>query len=234
MRPMMIDAQRRTRRLFTAVTSLYGFTLFTTSGCVMQSTYDAVIEEGRMTRTELARALEEQKVLTRRVSEMELINADVMREAESAVAAVQQSKDAAEQAHEQAEQHIARLQQKVAQASKQHRSLRYELTVAKENTAALQELVDVYQRKVRDGAASLPGTATAEPAVHKPFDPSTIPVPQDLPPVPAVAPPPPEPAPTPMPAPKPSGAKTTQPPADESLFMSVKNWILSLWRSVFS
>ena len=218
----------------TAVTALCGFALFTTSGCVMQSTYDAAIEEGRITRTELARALEEQKVLTRRVSEMELINADVMREAESAVASLQQSKDAAEQERQQAEQHIAKLQQKVAQASKQHRSLQYELTVAKENTAALQELIDVYQRKVRDGATSVANTATGEPAIHKPFDPSTIPVPQDLPPVPAVAPPAPEPAPAPVPAPKPSAAKTTQPPADESLLTSVKNWLLSLWRSVFS
>jgi TolA-binding protein len=223
---MMVKAEHR---ITIAVPSLCGLAMFAASGCVMQSTYDAAVQEGLTTKTELARALEDQKTLTRQVSEMELLNADAVREAEAAGAALQRARDDAEDERQQLEQQFARLKQKVAHATKQQRSLQYELTVAKENTAALQERVDIYQRKVRDSTV-----ATPEPAVHKPFDPSTIPVPQDLPAVPAVAPQ--QPAPTPAPAPSPpvSRARPSQPPPDEDWVTSIKNWLVSLWRSVFS
>jgi TolA-binding protein len=223
---MMVKAEYR---ITIAVPSICGLAMFAASGCVMQSTYDAAVQEGLTTKTELARALEDQKTLTRQVSDMELLNADAVREAEAAGAALQRAKDDAEYERQQLEQQIARLKQKLAHATKQQRSLQYELTVAKENTAALQERVDVYQRKVRDSAV-----ATPEPAVHKPFDPSTIPVPQDLPAVPAVAPQQPAPTPAPAPAPPVSRARPSQPPPDEDWMTSIKNWLVSLWRSVFS
>lgn len=217
-----------------ATPSLCGLVMFAASGCVMQSTYDAAVQEGLTTKTELARALEDQKTLTRQVSDMELLNADAVREAEAAVDALQRARDDAEYERQQQEQQIARLKQKLARTIKQQRSLQYELTVAKENTAALQELVDVHQRKVRDSAMAMPPAPNAEPAVHKPFDPSTIPVPQDLPTVPAVAPQ--QPAPTAAPAPAPSVGRTrpSPPPPDDDWLTSIKNWLVSLWQSVFS
>jgi len=217
------------------VTSLCGFTMFAAGGCVMQSTYDAALEESMMVKRELARAKEEEKVLARQVNEMQLLNADILREAEAAASGLRQARDVADQERQLAEQRVARLQQKAAQGTKQQRSLRYELTVAKENTAALQELIDVYQKKIRDGAAVATETPIAEPAVHKPFDPSTIPVPQDLPPAPAVAPPQ-QPAPTQTPAhaTSTSSGKQTQAPPDEGWLSSITNWLFSLWHSVFS
>ena len=68
------------------------FAIATVSGCVMQSTYDAALQEGMTTRAELARAKDEQKVLARQVSDMELLNADVVREAEGATSALLQEK----------------------------------------------------------------------------------------------------------------------------------------------
>jgi hypothetical protein len=223
------------RKISTAVTSLCGFALLTVSGCVMQSTYDAALKEGLTTKSELAHELEAQEALTRQVSDLELQNADVMREAESAAAALQQARDDAEHERRQLEEMVARLTQKVAQATKQQRSLRYELTVAKENTAALQERIDVHQRKVQDGiAVGRPGPA-GEPAVHAPFDPSTIPLPEDLPALPAVASQQAVPAPAPIPAPAASGTKPPEPPSpEEDWLTSIKNWLLSLWRSVFT
>ena len=228
--------ERRTTTVCTGVTSLCAFAIFAAGGCVMQSTYDAALQEGLDTRAELAQAKDQQRVLARQVSEMELQNGDVVREAEAATAALQQAKEDAEQKRRQAEQQIAKLQQSVVQATKQQRSLQYELTVAKENAAALEELVDVYQRKVRDGTAAA-GTAPAvEPAVQKPFDPSTIPVPQDLPAVPAVTQPVPTPTPALAPAPTPtsSRSKAVPPPQDDGWLTGIKNWLMSLWHSVFS
>lgn len=205
--------------------------IFTVSGCVMQSTYDAALQEGMTARAELARAKDEQRVLARQVSDMELLNADVMREAEGAASALLQAKDDAEQKRQQAELQIVKLQQKAAQATKQQRALRYELTVAKENASALQELIDVYQRKIRDGAVVAASSPVPDPAVHKPFDPSTIPVPQDLPAVPAVSPPKPT---APAPTPSTNSAKSPPPPPDEGWVSSIKSWLVSLWHSVFS
>jgi hypothetical protein len=229
----MIRRDRMRNTIQLVVTSL--FAIFTGGGCVMQSTYDATLQEGMRTRAELAQAQDEKKVLARQVSDMELLNADVVREAEAAASALLQAKDEAEQERQHAEQRFARLQQKSVQASKQQRALQYELTVAKENTAALQELVDVFQRKIRDGAVVAASVAASspvpEPTVRKPFDPSTIPVPEDLPAAPAVSPPKPPP---PVPAPATSPVKTPQPPADEGWISSIKNWLVSLWHSVFS
>lgn len=227
--------ERTAIRICTGAMSLSACALFA-AGCVMQRTYDAAVQEGMTIRAELSQARGEERRLAREVSDMEQLNAGAVREAEAAAEALRQAKDEAEQGRQRIEQQIVKLQQRAAQATKQHRSLEYELTVAKENRAALQELVDVYQKKVRDGAAVPVASSTSEPTIHKPFDPSTIPVPQDLPAAPAVAQP--TPAPTPVPAPAPvatgSHSRAVPPPHDDDWLTSVKNWLMSLWHSVFS
>ena len=162
---------------------------------------------------------------------MEFLNGFVMREGVGAAWALLLANDDAEQKRQQAELQIVKLQQKAAQATKQQRALRYELTVAKENASALQELIDVYQRKIRDGAVVAASSPVPDPAVHKPFDPSTIPVPQDLPAVPAISPPKPT---APAPTPSTNSAKSPPPPPDEGWVSSIKSWLVSLWHSVFS
>ena len=209
------------------------FTMLTASGCVMKSTYDAVVQEGESTKSELDRAHEEQKLLSRQVSQLERSNAESMREAETATAALQQVKDDAERRRQLSEEQLARLKQKLLQLTKQHGALQYELTVAQENSAALQELVEVYQKKLRDGAATGPVMSSAlEPPTPKPFDPASIPLPQELPPpTPSVEPPKPAAAPPGTPAPS---SRPVAEPKDSGWFSGIKEWIISLWRSVFS
>jgi hypothetical protein len=203
--------------------------LYAVSGCVSQSTFNAVVQDGQMTKAEIDRIQEDYKILVREANDLERMNADSMREAETIVAAVQQAKDDAEDERQAAELRITRLKGKLALAAKQYNALQYELKMAKENTGALQEMIEVYQRKLRDGASPRP-----EPTVHKPFDPSTIPAPQELPAPPAVEPPKPVPPPTPSPALPASPAKRTPDPVDAGWFDSIKDWLVSLWRAVFS
>jgi hypothetical protein len=228
--------RERTRIICNGAKSVCLLAILAVDGCVMQSTYDAALKEGMTTKAELAQAKDEAQMLARQVGDMERLNADVVREAEAASAALGQAKADAELKRQHAEQQIAALQQRVAQATKQQRSLQYELTVAKENAAALQELIDVYQKKVRDGAAVAATSRTPEPEVHKPFDPATIPVPQDLPPSPAVAQPAPTPTTPPAPAQTPTASrpKAVPPPQDDDWLSSIKHWLMSLWHSVFS
>jgi len=202
---------------------------------VMRSTYDAALQEGMTAKAELAQAKDEHHGLARQVSDMEQLNAEAVREAEAAAEALRQAKDEAERKRQQAEQQIARLQQRVALATKQQRSLQYELTVARENASALQDLVDGFEKKVPDGAGIAAASSSPEPAVHKPFDPAAIPVPQDLPAAPAVIQQPaPAPTPAPTPAPATSRPKTVPPPQDDHWITSIKNWLMSVWHSVFS
>ena len=65
------------------VVSFTLFALYTVNGCVSQGTYDAVVQEGLMTRSELDRIEEEHKALVRQANDLERINADSMREAET-------------------------------------------------------------------------------------------------------------------------------------------------------
>jgi hypothetical protein len=200
------------------------------SGCVMQSTYDAVLQDGMATKAELDRARDEHNQLARLVSEFERLNDEMLREAETTVAAVQQAKDDAERERLANDRYHTKLKQRIAQAAKQHNALRYEITVAQENTAALQELVDGYQQKIRDDSSTRPLPPAAEPAVHKPFDPSTIPPPQDLPTAPAVESRKLPTASTTPPAPSPA---TRPQEGDSDWLTSVTNWLVSLWQSVF-
>ena len=199
------------------------------NGCVMKSTYDAAVQEGITTKAELDRMKEEQSLIIRQVSRMEQSNAETMRDAETASAALQQAKEEADRERQTGEAQIFKLKQKLAQLAKQQHAMEYELTVAKENTAALQEMIEVYQKKVRDGVAAFPSST---PVVSKPFDPSTIPPPQELPPPPTVeqAKPPTSPAPAPASTP----GKSSADPGESGWLSSVKDWIVSLWRAVFS
>jgi hypothetical protein len=109
--------------------------------------------------------------------------------------------------------------------------MQHQLKVAKDNAGALQELIDVYQRKIRDGAATALPAHTAEPAVQKPFDPSAIPPPQELSTPPTVEPPKPVTVQTPLPAA--TRAKRAEEPVEPGWLDSIKNWLVYLWRSVF-
>ena len=231
MRNVILESRLPAKTIAINVASSSVCALIVASGCVMQSTYDAAVQDTLTTRTELARALEEQKTLTRQVTDMELQNADTVREAEAAVAALRQAQEEADRERQQTELQVAKLRQKLAQVAKQQHALKYELTVAKENGAALQEMIDAYERNIPSGG---PIPSAAEPAVPKPFDPSTIPVPQDLPPTPVAAAPQPSPPPTPVAAPASSAPKSPHSSADEGWFTSIKNWLFSLWQSVFS
>jgi len=210
------------------------FTTLTATGCVTKSTYDLTVKEGEVTKADLERAREEQKLLMRQASQMERLNAETMRDAEATTAAVQQAKEDAERQRQGAEEQIAKLKQKIVQLTKQNGAIQYELTVAKENTAALQELVDVYQKKVRDGTVTgITSSASLESPAPKPFDPATIPMPQELSP-PTPSPEPPKSAATPTPAPPPDSKKPVAEPEDSGWFSGIKEWIVSLWHSVFS
>ncbi|MGE5710101.1 MAG: hypothetical protein ACM34B_07920 [Nitrospira sp.] len=201
----------------------------------MKSTYDAVVQEAEFNKTELEMAREEQKALARQVTSLEGQNREVMRDAEATVAAAQQAKTEAETQRRTAEEQQARLKQKLAQLVRQQAALRDDLHVAKENTGALQELADVYQRKIREQAAGIgtAGTTREVARAPEPFNPATLPSPEVLP-SPKAAPEPAAPPAATSPTPPAPPAPRAPEPEESGWFSAIKEWVVSLWRSVFS
>ncbi|HSB44822.1 MAG TPA: hypothetical protein VLD60_07415 [Nitrospira sp.] len=204
------------------------------SSCVMKSTYDASVRETDSLKAELERAKEEQRLYAKQVKELEQSNNDTMQDAEATLTATMRAQTDVEAERRLAEEQEAKLKQKIAQLIRQHHAMRGEIAVARENGAALQELVEVYKKKIaelpRDNVVSSSPNMTP---TSKPFDPALLPPVQDLPP-PAPAVEPSKPAPAPAPSTSPVPAKHKQEPAESGWLTTIKEWVVSLWRSIFS
>jgi hypothetical protein len=223
------------------VNSLACLAVMTSGGCVMNSTYNAAVKEAQAAKGELERTKEEQQILARQVSELEKLNAESLRDIEVIAAEAEQVKSDADRQRREAEEQQAKLRQKIPQLIRQHGALQDDLAVARENRAALQELVEVYKKKMADVANERAVASSPEVVLApKPFDPAALPPAQALPePVAAAEPFKPEPAP-PMPATPPA---SVAPPAtteqnseasDSGWLSTIKGWIVSLWHLVFS
>lgn len=203
------------------------------AACVKKSTYEAVLRETDFAKAEIDRAKEEQRLLDGRVRQLEQMNAVAMRDAETTAAMAQQAKDEAEKQRKLTEDQQEKLSQKIAQLTRQQAAFEKAIVIAKENGAALQELVEVYQKKVRDAAGGTSPASVPQDAVQKPFDPAALPPAQELPaPAPVLEPAKPQVGPSPESPPPQS--KPTPEPAEASWLGTIKDWIVSLWHSIFS
>ena len=215
---------------------LLGLLAFNTGGCVMNSTYQAAVKETETIKGDLERTKEEQQILAEQVRGLEKLNAEMSREVEHVTAVALETKRDFDSQQRQAEVELARLKRKIPQLIRQYDALRGELAVAKENGAALQELVDVYQKKLADLRKN--NTSFASPVISQappPFDPTALPPPQSLPEA-AVAPEPSNPpaaVKTPAPDPSMAGRRDSK-PEDSGWFSAITTWIRSLWQSLFS
>ena len=132
------------------VNSLACLAVMASGGCVTNSTYNAAVTEAQTAKGELERAKEEQQMLVRQVSELEKLNEESIHETEATLTEALDVKREADAQRREAEGRQTKLQQKISRLIRQHNVLRDDLAVARENHAALQELVDVYQKKLAD------------------------------------------------------------------------------------
>jgi len=208
--------------------------IMTSGGCVLNSTYNAAIMEKEAIKGDLERTKEEREILARQVAELEQLNRTAMQDIETAAAAARQAEINAATEQRQAEMQQTKLRVRIPQLMRQYDALRGALAVAKENGAALQELTEVYQKKL----AELPKEIVASSSsvtdlASTPFDPAALPPGQTLPdPAPAVTPG--EPIAAPPPVIPPAPTKQDAEPADSGWLSTIKDWLVSIWQSVFS
>jgi DNA repair exonuclease SbcCD ATPase subunit len=205
--------------------------LITTGGCVTRGTYDAVVEERERTKTELADTRVQEESLARQVRELESQNAEAMKEVEITLTAVLKAERDAEAQKKAADDHLAKLKHKINQLTNQQSTLRDQLAYVKEDGAALQEMVSVYQKKVSEQSTA--STAPFPPQVAQALElsaPAFAPQPQA------------EPAPlvelpqqqerTASEVPQPRTVR--EPEVTETSWLSrVKQWVVSLWQQLF-
>jgi hypothetical protein len=206
----------------------------------MQSTYDDVMTDLEATRSELESAKAQKQALAREVAAFEQTTKEATREAEAAAASVRQARDEADSERKAGEERIAKLMRTISRLVGAQGSLLTALHAAREDSRALKSTVEMYKTKLNsaDGlrtpsfpsqpaGGDVPGSTPPDIPVQGQAAASSTPSPITSP-----SPAPPEPAQAkPMP---PASQSPPVAPADEGWVSSIKGWLLSIWRSVFS
>ncbi len=220
------------------LTGLLCSLLFTTVGCVTQSTYEAATTERDRFQAELERAQAEVKALEQQAESLQALNDQEDRRLKELLARLEAEKDAADRFQHEFRTRVTSLQAKLAALQNDQRALAREVIEAKKQRGALQALVARYQKELRTPEpASEPTPAQAPPQ----FEPGPLSGPAATAP-PAATPPPetvaaaPSPPPQPplqvQPSAQPAPPAQPQPPpaeADESWLSTILNWFSSLW-----
>lgn len=213
---------------------IIGLTIVTAGGCVTKGKYDAVVDELNTTRKDLRIAQVNEMVLTQEAKNLDSVNRKAQTAAEAASAAIQQAKVEALSERRAAEGRLATLLRTLNQLVAQQHTLRLKLEDAKEDTVALKEVIAVYKKK-RGPLSETSVTAVA---------PQIVPMPESASPT-LAAPPQTEPAPaatvaqptlpvSPLPDKQPPQKAQSAEPPEESLLSAIMEWLISLWRSIFS
>jgi hypothetical protein len=206
------------------------------SGCVMQSTYESVLKESESTKAQTNALTEEQQVLSSQAGELEKSNSEMIRTIERTISETLKVQREVESLQRLAAVNQEKLRKTIEQLSKQQRALQKDLALSKENTAALKELVEVYKKKVREARLLEENKFSQKESLE------TVPVPEATPespasvtePVPNAIPP------QAMPPVQPPVVQPIQPPMkapekeNSGWLFSIIDWLLSIWRSLFS
>ena len=223
-----------------ATVGLLCLTTLTIGGCVASSTYDVAVADLEATQAELKIARTQSELLTEQVRELERSKRDLARQMEDASSALQQAQQEMDAERIATQERLRKLNQTISQLTAQQNSLRYGLKRATEEQAKLQSAVDRYNPTTgeADGLRSSlfpPPIAPTNGQAGTALAPSApAPVPNEPTPRSTVATPA---APTDQTAadPKPQSAgKQTAKPVEEGWLPAIKEWVMSLWRSIFS
>lgn len=218
------------------VWTMVGISVFTTNGCVTRSTYEEVLAELQATKTEIGNVKEQSAMLSREAAELEQLKSDLERQFETAAIALQRAKDSVEAEEAAAHRQLSQLAQRLNQLSAQQNHLRLALQRARDEEPSLQESAESFKVKLQetDGPrrSALPAIATPDPLISTQAPNSGAGSSQPQPTPVAVSTVAPQTAQPPSKAAVPAAPAPEQ--ADEGFLAAIRNWFLSLWRSIFS
>jgi hypothetical protein len=229
-----IDITRRGMKIHTATVGMLCLAALTTGACVTQSTYDTAVADLAATKAELDSTKTQSQGLIEQVNEFQQHKINLARQMEDASSALQQAKQEMETEHTASQERLSKLNGMISQLIARQNSLRQSLQRAQEEQVSLQASVDKFQSGPSKPLFPPPIARSTEPAETVIAPPIPGPVPLEPVPKPTVTPPSPSAGPTPStPKPQPVQKKTSE-PTEEGWLSTIKGWVVSLWRSIFS
>ena len=211
----------------------------TTGACVTRTTYEAAIANLEATNVELYSTRAKSQLLIERVRELEQEKVILARETETTVFALLHAKQQAETEQQLSQERMSSLSDAISQLTAQQNRLRYALRRAKEEQPELQATVEMYKSQLGevDGLKAPQSTALersnqqAEVALASPTQApaQTGSTPKPIVTAPAVS------ADPNANNPKmPSTNKQPSEPVEDDWLSMLKEWAVSIWRSIFS
>jgi small-conductance mechanosensitive channel len=203
------------------------------SGCVKESTYQAVQMETAEIRRTLTATKDDVNQLTAQAARLQAVNQEQEHNVMQLVEALQKEKDVEAQWQRWIRGRTDTLVAKLNAMQNQQRWLTRATEQAVKEQETLEALVAKYKGQLQDSVA--------------PPEPVVAPLPRDMVPTAsqppdstaAVSPPPPAISPAPAPSQpesvtQPAPQKPTPEPQDESWFSTIKGWLGSIWQMIFS
>lgn len=230
------DTMRRCKKIHAAATGLLCLATLTTGACVTRTTYDTVADDLEAATAELHSTRAQTEGLTQQVSDLQQRQNDLARQLEVASSALQSAKKKMKFERTASQKRLSELNRTIQHLTAQQKSLRYVFNRATTEQARLQAAVESHTSNLdeADGLSASPVPPPAESARIALVPPARSPVPNETAPKPTVttmATPVNQPAATPKPQP---ASNQTPGPVEEGWLSFLKEWIASLWQSIFS
>jgi len=228
---------RQGKKIYIAAIGMLCFATLTTGACVTRSTYNTAASDLEAAKAELQSTSIETQELTQQVSDLQQRRSDLSRQMVVAVSALQQATKEMKAERMASQKRLSNLNRTIQQLTIQQKSLRDGFKRATHEQARLQAVVES-QTPIQGEADGLiaspvppPATPANEPAKTARVSPAQTPVPNEPAPKLAVTTPS-VPVNQPVASPKPAANQPPE-PVEEDWLSFLKNWIASLWQSVF-
>ena len=226
---------RQDKKIHIAVIGMLCVATLTTGACVTQSTYDTAATDLEAVKAELHSTSTQTQELTQQVSDLQQRKSDLSRQMVIASSALQQATKEMKVERTASQKRLSNLNRTVKHLTAQQKGLRDGFKRATKEQARLQSAVDSHRPKQGevDGLSASLVPAPAEPAKIALVPLAQTPVPNEPAPKPIVTTTA-APVNQPMTIPKPQPAGNQPPePVEEDWLSFLKNWVASLWQSVF-
>ncbi|MEK7764016.1 MAG: hypothetical protein AAB433_20790 [Nitrospirota bacterium] len=233
------NTTRRGKKAHIVTVGMLCLVTLTTGACVTRTTYEAAIASLEATNVELYSTRAKSQLLIERVRELEQQKVVLARETETSVFALLHAKQQVETEQQLSQEQISRLSGAINQLTAQQNRLRYALQRAKEEQPELQATVEMYKSKLgeADGLTAPLSTSLerSNQQAERALAPSTqAPAQTDSIPKPIVTAPAASADPNANNPKMPSTNKQPSEPVEDDWLSMLKEWAVSIWRSIFS
>jgi hypothetical protein len=234
----MNNTTRRGAKLHTVTVGMLCLATLTAGGCVARTTYEAAIANLEATNVELYSTRAKSQLLIERVRELEQQKIVLAKETETSVFALLHAKQEMASEQQLLQERMSRLSGAISQLTAQQNRLRYALRRAKEEQPELQATVEMYKSQLGEAVGLRAPLSTAPERSNQQAEalasPTQVPAQTDSAPKPIVTAPAVSTDPNAGKPKMPSANKQTSEPVEDDWLTMLKEWVVSLWRSIFS